>query len=308
MNIAFWAPQGGDAAAGLCALLAASAALRFPCRTVVLDNYLAAKNLGSLLLGERFEEIRQSYRQFQADIKRGDTFLQFLSRETGKRIRGRKALEIIPDGLFFCPMNQSLPKDVFEYGFMEELPDLFEYCAETFDASFWNLEANRNFTTPWLLEQADKVVVLLPGSWEAFQKFFEDYKSLLHKSLIVLQEQPFMTLSMASLIRRIRKKYALPKEQLYGWCASANLQCALAEGKTVEYLCKYFHAAKLSPEYEGMRCIYQLTAMLLQKERKQQPHSYPELGAPLMARRKSSSPASALTRDRAEGEELWVAE
>lgn len=307
MNIAFWAPQGGTGAASLSALAAAVAAVRFPCRIVALENYLGAHNLGHLLLGERFGELRKNFRQFQAGMKRGDTFLQFLSVETGRRIRGHRCLEVIPDSLYFYPMNQSLSKDIYEYGFMEELPEIMEYCGEFYNAVFWNLEANRNITTPWLLEQAEQVVVSLPGTWEAFQKFFDDYKSLMPKSVLVLQEQPEQAVSMAALLRRIRRKYAISKGQLYGWHVSNELLCALDEGKTVEYVCANYHAGKMSREYEGIRCLRNLVFQLLRKEKNQRPMGYQELNAALLAR-KQNSPSEAASGARKTAEELWVAD
>lgn len=307
MNIAFWSPFGGSGASGLAALAAAVAAVRFPCRIVVLDNYLGTRNLGHLLLGERYGELRQNFRQFEAGVKRGDTFLQFLSAETGRRVRGHQCLEVIPESLYFCPMNQSLSKDIYEYGFMEELPETVEYCGEFYDAAFWNLESNRNMTTPWLLEQAEQVVVCLPGTWEAFQNFYDDYKSLMPKSLLVLQEQPTAALSIASLIRRIRRKYAVPKGRLYGWHATGELLCALEEGKTVEYICANYRVEKTSPEYEGLRCLRNLVFQLLRKEKEQPPLGYQELNAALLARKQSSSP-EASSEVRKTAEELWVAE
>ncbi len=301
MNITFWSPTESCQEAYLTALSAVTAAVRFACKVIVVENYLAERNLGHLLLGPRYRWIRMNYRQFCAQTATNDTFLRFLSKETGRKIRGQRSLEIIPDSLYFLPMNQSLSKGVYEYGFMEELPEIIDYCRENYDAVFWNLEGHGNMTTPRLLEHADRVVIVLPGTWREFEQFYEDYKSIMNKSILLLQEQTGEMLSAAGLVRRIKRKYPFMKGRVFPLPVSNELRCAVAEGKTVEYICAHFDDKKISKEYEVIHTLRNLAGMLLGNVEKQGSRYWQDI-------RKGTKNSSLESPELPENEELWVAE
>lgn len=246
-----------------------------------------------------------NYRQFQAESPTRDTFLRFLSKETGKRIRGHRSLEIIPESMFFLPMNQSLSKDVYEYGFMEEMEDTLEYCRENYEHTFLNLESNRNMTTPWLLEWADEVVVWIPGNWKAFEELYDKCKSILGRCTIVLMEDRTSLLSLNGLIRRIKRKYPFAKGKVFGISPTNELQCAFEEGKIVEYVCNYYSIGKLSKEYE---CIREVKGMVNRLLKTGERESHPNYSPGFLEAYKQNEKSSGLPQNNMETEELFVAE
>lgn len=302
MNIAFWSPTESRQEAYLTALSAVTATVRFACRVIVVENYVTEKNLGYLLLGPRYRGIRMNYRQFGAQTATNDTFLRFVSKETGRKVRGQRSLEIIPDSLYFLPMNQSLSKDVYEYGFMEELPEITEYCRDNYDAVFWNLEGRGNMTTPRILEHADRVIVALPGTWREFERFYEEYKSIINKSIVLIKEQTGEMLSTTGLVRRIKRKYPFMKGRVFPLPMSNELRCAVADGKVVEYICEHFDDKKISKEYEVIHSLRNLVGLLLGKTEKQSGNRY---WHDLHKDEKNSSFESP---ESTENEELWVAD
>lgn len=264
MLVAFWSGDGRRDTAGVMALTAMVGCLSFPCKIVTMENYLCTHNMGFHLLGKRYDEIKSRYNNNSPEnFTVGDTFLQHIRRETGRSIRHNRCLEIIPESLYFLPLNQSTQRDVYEYGFENEFGELMDYGLGFYDFVFINVEQNRNISTVPILDMADEVVVCLPADAFALRDFCDRYKSLLHKVYFVFCGQG------SSLFQQML--YAKFGEQLTRWTYleyTTTALAELAEGRGLEYLCTHFYDCKGQSEYEFISRVKEMVYHIMQKERR----------------------------------------
>ncbi len=246
---AFWSYGQNRETAAIMSLTAVISSFCFPCRIMTVENYLGKENLGYHLLGPRYDSIKQYYAVNTPErYMHGDSFLQHLRRETGKHIRYKRGLEIIPDSLYFIPMNQSIQKDVYEYGFEHEIHELLEHCKDHYDYLFVNLEANKNISTKTILDIAEDVVVCMPASMDLLEVFCEQYRSLLHKVTFA-----FCGESNTQFMRRVKKRFGDHTVQGMLFALTPLAKQAIENGKVIEYLSLHFHDDKEESEYSFIR-------------------------------------------------------
>lgn len=264
MLVAFWSGDDRRDTAGVMALTAMVGCLSFPCKILTMENYLCTHNMGFHLLGKRYDEMKSRYsKNSPENFSVGDTFLQHIRRETGRSIRHNRCIEIIPESLYFLPLNQSTQKDVYEYGFENEFGELMDYGLGFYDFVFINVEQNRNISTIPILDMADEVVVCLPADAFALRDFCERYKSLLHKVYFVFCGQG------STLFQQML--YAKFGDQPIRWTYleyTTTALAALADGRGLEYLCTHFYDCKGQTEYEFIGRVKEMVYRILQKERR----------------------------------------
>ncbi len=259
---AFWSYGQNRETAAIMSLTAVISSFSFPCRIMTVENYLGKENLGYHLLGPRYDTIKQYYAVNTPErYMHGDSFLQHLRRETGKHIRNKRELEIIPDSLYFMPMNQSIQKDVYEYGFEHEINELLEHCKDYYDYLFVNLEANKNISTKTILDIAEDVVVCMPASMDLLEEFCEQYRSLLHKVTFA-----FCGESNVQFMRRVRKRFGDHLVQGMVFSLTPSAKQAIENGKVIEYLSLHFHDTKEQPEYSFIRKLKHFAFHMLHTE------------------------------------------
>lgn len=242
---AFWSYGQNRETAAIMSMTAVISCFCFPCRIMTVENYLDKENLGYHLLGPRYDSIKNYYAANTPErYMQGDSFLQHLKRETGKHIRYKRGLEIIPDSLYFMPMNQSIQRDVYEYGFEHEISELLEHCKDHYDFLFVNLEANKNISTKTILDIAEDVVVCMPASMDLLEEFCEQYRSLLYKVTFA-----FCGDNDTQFIRRVRKRFGDRTVQGMMFSMTQAAKQAIEDGKVIEYLSLHFHDSKEQPEY-----------------------------------------------------------
>ncbi len=264
MLVAFWSGDDRRDTAGIMALTAIVGCLSFPCKVLTMENYLCTHNMGFHLLGKRYDEIKSRYRNNSPEnFTVGDTFLHHIRRETGRSIRHNRCVEIIPESLYFLPLNQSTQRDVYEYGFENEYVELMNYGLEFYDFVFVNVEQNRNISTIPILDMADEVVVCLPADAYALREFCDKYKSILHKVYFVFCGQG-SSLFHQMLDAKFGEKATRWTYLEYTMSAFA----ALTEGRGLEYLCTHFYDDKGQSEYEFVNQVKEMVYQIMQKERR----------------------------------------
>ncbi len=259
MLVAFWSGWGNKDTAAVLSLTAIAGCLCFPRRVLTLENYLNSNNLGFHLIGERYNEIKKRYSYNSPEYYAvGDSFLQHIKRETGRSIRHNRCVEIIPDALYFLPLNQSIPRDVYEYGFEREWEELLEYGEEFYDLVYVNLEQNKNITTMRILERADMVVACLPSDCLMFEDFRKRYPSVLEKSMVVICGE-----NARCGAYQLRSRHPEYATKIVPFEFSPSVLAELSEGRVMEYFCIHFYDDIEIREYSLIRQAKKLAAQII---------------------------------------------
>lgn len=231
MIVAFWSPIRNEYVSSIGVLTAMSGCRDFLCKVVMAENYIGLDNIGRCLFGESFHKFRKDYERYQSGYyERGDSFLRYLKSKTVKPVALGRTLEIVPDRLYYMPLNQSLRSDIYEYSFDREFPDICEFSAAHFDFLFLNTASQGNLSTKTLLAVCNLAVILLPTAEWVVNLLMDRYSSLLNKSLLVFYGDPD-----SLFLRRMRKKYPLYRNRMHFIPIPDELKEAVRIGRVADY-------------------------------------------------------------------------
>ena len=231
MIVSFWSPVRNEYVSCLGVLTAIAGCRNFLCKVVMAENYIGLDNIGHCLFGDTYNRMRRDYDRYQSGFyERGDSFLKYLRKKTGKAVCLGRTLEIMQDHLYYLPLNQCLRSDIYEYSFEREFPDIRDFSTAHFDFLFLNTASNGNLSTKTLLNVCDLAVICLPAAEWVFEILLERYSSLLSKSLIVFCGDP-----KSAFLRRMRKKYPAHRERMHYIPVTDDLKEAIRIGRVSDF-------------------------------------------------------------------------
>lgn len=275
MMISFWSPVKDELVSGIAVLMATAGCKEFSCKVVLTDNYVGRGNIGSCLFGEAYNRFRKDYDRARSECyERGDSFIRFLRKETGKAIGYGRTLEILSDQLYFLPLNQSLRSDIYEYGFDREFPDILDFCEARFDFLLLNTESRGNLSTKTILNCADQVVILLPTAEWMVDILMEEYASVLQHAVIVFHGQPD-----SGFLRRMKRKYSAFRNKMLYLPVTEEAKEAIREGKIVEYYERVSEKCREGDTDPVMQKLRYITFSVMRKEKRETKLRYEEMRA-----------------------------
>ncbi len=243
MLAAFWSPRYHEETAEIATLVAGMCCRVFPCSVALAENFLHTCNLGFHLLGRRYDTIRNTFnRENIGNYMPGEVFLRHVCYETNRTSQFDMAVDVNGKGVSFLPMNQSLTEDVYRYGMSMIFGHKVDFLLEQYDNVFLNLEANGNDTTLECLERADAVIVCLPSSIEAFDQFYEQYRSLLSKCYFVFYSSVGVYDKPGRVLDHIQSLAAKYVTRCSFLLFTRLLQNYLAEGRGLDYVDRFYDA------------------------------------------------------------------
>lgn len=280
MLISFWSPVRDEYVSAIASLTAISGCTDFLCKVVLCENHVGAGNYGHCLFGDAYQRLRKEYDKYQSGYyERGDSFLKFLAKQTGKSLSHGRTLEIVKDYLFFLPLNQSLRNDIYEYGFDQELHEILEFAERHFDFLFMNTADSGNLSTKTILNLSETVVVCLPASEWIVDYFMEHYSGLIEKSVLLIHGEPD-----SGFYKRIRRKYALFRDRMMYLPITEELREYVREGRITDY----WFQNEAMPRAKGkdtLQKLKYLSFQLLRRERKNGMLRYEEMRERFLSRR-----------------------
>jgi hypothetical protein len=237
MLIAVWSPSYREETAAIAVMVAGMCCRQFACSIAMLENYIHAGNLGTHLLGNRYDNVRQSLdRDFSGSYLPGEQFLRHVAHETGRAIVFNTLIQVDGNGLLFMPMNQSLSENAYRYGMYQVIDERIDTLMNQVDDVVVNLEACGNDTTVSLLHRADIVIVCLPATMAAFTSFYDRYRSMLEKCFFVFYGTAPKPEPLLSKIRQFIPRHTMRSCYLE---ITRLLRRHMEEGHVLDYLDRF---------------------------------------------------------------------
>ena len=266
MNIVCWSPEREELSSYFAGLFATVCATEFPASVLAVENYLRSRNLGHCFFGARYDSLRTDFRQYRADSNNGDTYLEFFERNMGRRIRKRKCLEVLPDRLFFLPMNQSLPKDFYDYGIYTMYEEIRDFGRREFDFTVWNLETNRNPSTTRILGDADVILALVPGTLPAIEEFYLQCRSELSRIRLVLYCREGEERQLERTERKAAMRWGLDRKKIHRLCFGTHFLSAAENGNLPNFLEEQKRKREYAADAELLKQLRYLVFSVIRNE------------------------------------------
>lgn len=234
LKIAFWSNlRGGCGVTTNLACMAAMTAISGLGRSILLENHYSLNSLGSILLApEKISVLKEKGEYYN---KYGIEYLlkRLYSGESSEVLIHKASVPLLYSSVFYLPQSYIVNREVFNYEFELVRKELFQ-CLEQFsDFVFIDTETNGNFSSIAILQEVDLIVVNLSQDIEVWDSFFENYRSLAEKAVFLIgQYRPEYGWDMT----RIRRKFQLPRNRIGVVPYNMELQSAMGDGRTLQFL------------------------------------------------------------------------
>jgi hypothetical protein len=170
--------------------------------------------------------------------------------------------QIIPDRLYYIPQRRIIHNEIFDYEFEHGIEYLLKMMEEYADISFIDTASHQNPSTKTILEKADLIVVNLCQNQSILEDFFQNYSSLISKSVFLISKYEYHT-SMSS--KKICLRYDLPLDKLIAIPENELFQIACRNGEVKDFIDHNNNCGKESANFLFMHAIKKATYLILKK-------------------------------------------
>ena len=264
MKIAFWsiANEKCNVSANLAAISVASVN-RYPYSVVVLENRLNNLNLGKAYMGNTsvslLNEVGTNYYDgggiegLLRKIHRGAICTEVLKLHL---------TEIIHDHLYYIPQSRVIHSELFDYEFNHCIQTLFRLIEENSDICFIDTASSNNLSTKTILDESDLIVVNLCQDQKVLDEFFQNYSSLIPKSVFIISNYD----TRAFLRRkRIAQIYEIATEDIIIIPKNISYQLAYSAGSVVEFISSNYSCLRETPDFLFLNSIKKASYIILKK-------------------------------------------
>lgn len=234
MKIAFWSNLRRKCGVTTnLACMAAMTAISGMGRSILLENHYNINSLGTILMApEKVAVLREKGEYYN---KYGIEYLlkRIYTGESGDILIHKASVPLLYSSIFYLPQSYIVNKEVFNYEFELVHTELFR-CLEQFSNHvFIDTETNGNSSSIAILQEADLLVVNLNQDIASWKSFFGNYQSLAEKCVFLIgQYRPEFGWDMT----RIRRKFRIPRNRLGVIPYNMELQSAMSDGRTLQFL------------------------------------------------------------------------
>lgn len=263
MKIAFWSNsyEKSGVSSNLAAISVASV-IRYPYSVAVLENHISCHNLGWAYLGTNHPSF---YHEVGTNYYEGGGIEGLLRKiyrgNIDSNILNTYLKEIIHKHLYYLPQSGVIHSELFDYEFSHNSDTLFHLLEERVDISFVDT-AHNILSSKMILEEADIIVVNLCQNYHYLEDFFENYSSLISKSIFLISNYSGKTFISC---RKISKLFDIPSEIISPIPNNELFQEACLRGSVVEFITSNFMCTKENPNYLFIQAIRKATGMIIKK-------------------------------------------
>ncbi len=264
MIIAFWsnANEKSSVTANMAAISTACV-IRYPYSVVMMENYLSRSNLRAAFYGRETISIVNEVGTNYYDGNGMEGLIRKIYRgDHTKDVIDSYVKKIIPNRLFYIPQRRVLHSEVFDYEFGHGIEPLLTLMKQYADISFIDTASHHNLSTKTILEKADLIVVNLYQNQTILEDFFQNYSSLVSKSVFLINKYEYHTKMSCKVICR---RYDLPIESLIAIPENELFQIACRSGGVKDFIDSYNNCGKESANYLFMHAIKKATYIILKK-------------------------------------------
>jgi len=263
LKVAFWSnSRGRSGTTSNTALMSVLCAMMSQTRTVLFENHYSLNNLEQMFVNYRHHErnlLREEFCYFN-QVGLESLMKRVHSIQTYENMIGDISMKFLGDKIYYLPKNMELNQEFFDYELNQVISPLLHLLNHIGDLVFIDTSNEDNLSTKVILNEADLVVVNLCQSKVIIEQFFQDFASIVSKSVFLLgnyQSQSIFNLS------NIRRKFHIPQESIAVIPNNMEFHDALLSGNVIEFVTRNFTCGTKDENYEFMEEAKQAASMIL---------------------------------------------
>ncbi len=274
MKIAFWSSaMGSSGVTSNLACISIASAMEYSYKSILIENHYQKNKLGNILLYQKANYIeRVKNYQFSSGM---DYLIDQFS--TGKynyesfhslpetdpypfQVIKEASLEILYNTLYYIPASYQFNPETFDYNLYGNIKGILDAAEGFADITYIDTSYQNNLSSKIILEEADLVVVNLIQNPSMIQYFFDNYSSILNKSVFLISS--YNKNSNLNL-DKISKAHSIGRPSIAAIPYNSEYQQALSQGTVVEFLSRNYTCKRKSPNYSFIRCVKKAATMII---------------------------------------------
>lgn len=260
MEVAFWSNIGGkNAVTSNLVGVSIVSALEGRHKSILLENHCQVNNLEMAFVRHKFNLLKEEEQYFYNHVGIDSLMKKIHSQMYSTNMIEQASLQFLNKSIFYIPQSNFRNKEVFEYEFNQIVQPLLEKMNEFTDAVFIDTAGSNNLSTKTILSQADMVVVNLSQDPQIIDHFFENYSSLISKSVFLLGN--YNPNSKFNL-KNICKKYQIDRAKIGVIPYNITYKDALIDGEAISFLLRNYRCKREDENYYFMKELKKATKMI----------------------------------------------
>lgn len=248
MKISFWSPfKGESCVTSNLACISTMFSMMYHYKSIIIENHLQQNRISHFLQARINKNIIFEDSHYHYRYTGMDSILYQLSMYEGNsnETNSRKVKEIIElvsnkifeDQLFYLSNDNRIKRGTFESTIKQHILTILKASEMFADVTFIDTQSSNNLSTPLILQEADLIVVNLSQDPKMLQYFFENYSSILSKSIILIrdyEENSYYNLD------KISRTYKLDKLFIATISHNKDYNEALNSGSLISFLIRNY--------------------------------------------------------------------
>ncbi len=264
MKIAFWSNVNEKCSVSAhLAAISVTSVIRYPYSIIIVENSLNHNNLGKAFTGNCYENFFIEVGSNYYDGGGMEGLLRTIYRGNDcSEILKSYLKEIINQHLYYVPQSRIIHNEIFDYEFSRCFYPLFRMIEDTVDICLIDTASHNNLSTKTILEEADLIVVNLCQCQSVLDDFFENYSSLITKSVFIIGDYDCHSILNS---KKIVHEYRIPWENLILIPHCTSYQNAYQNGSVVEFIYRNYSCVKENSNYIFIQSIKKATYIIMKR-------------------------------------------
>lgn len=275
MKIAFWGiAKGSSGVTSNLACISIASAMEYSYKSILIENHYQKNKLSNILMYQRshyiereenyqFKHIGMDYiiNQFNAGKYAKDKIIQPWGTDSDPlEVIKEASLEILDNTLYYIPVSYHINQETFDYNLYGNIKDIMDATEEFADITYIDTSNQNNLSSKIILEEVDLVVVNLKQNSSIIQYFFDNYSSILDKSVFLISNY---NKNSSLNLDKISKTHSISKPNIAVIPYNIEYQEAVSQGTVVEFLSRNYDCKRKSPNYNFIRDVKKAASMIM---------------------------------------------
>lgn len=269
MKIAFWSNVGGkNGVTSNLVAISVILAMEKKLRSLLYENHCHVSSIEKALCIKETEPYVRENEHYFYQHRGMDTLIKEMHASMYYQDMIEKASHsILNKCIYYIPQSNHVHEELFEHEFYQVIDPFLEQTESFSQVSFIDTAGSNNLSTKVILGKADLVVVNLSQEPCIIDHFFENYSSLIPKSIILIGGyNPNSTFNITS----IRRKYHIPRDCIGVIPYNIGYKDAMGQGEVISFLSHNFQCGTQDENYHFMKELKKAAELIYKRMKEHQ--------------------------------------
>ncbi len=246
MIVAVWNYCRVDVSKRVAALLALAGINSYGVSVALFENNINGELFGDMFIDRQYSRTLREDGMRYADRGRGEKARIFMEGKFNRRCYGNNLVTLIDDALYYGVQYNDENYNVFNENIVMRYTEFIAEAEQKADYHLIAIDRGDNSSSIRIVDDADKVVVVISPDDYDFNRFFDNYRMIRYKCIFVLVSKrhiPKRTLD------HLKSMYGLKNDELFEYVETETLCDYVLTSGIMEYVKRFGSPGRGSSEY-----------------------------------------------------------